>query len=88
MCRPNADIEGQYALDLSMPPLLQSAYDGVLLSKQNHNLLLESSKGSISTEIWVIPDASGKSKRASMTFLSQSGSVKAKVVRLTPVFLV
>ena len=80
--KPNAPIDGQYALDLSMPPLLQSAYDGVLISKHNHNLLLESSKGSITAEVWIIPDPSGKSNRASMTFLSQTGSVKAKLVRL------
>jgi hypothetical protein len=80
--KPNAAIEGQYALDLSMPPLLQSAYDGLLISKQNHNLLLESSKGSITAEIWIIPDPNDKSKPAFMTFLTQSGSVKAKLVRL------
>ena len=85
VCKPHADIDGQYALDLAMPPLLQSAYDGVLISKQNRNLLLESSKGSISAEIWVIPDPSGNSKRASMTLLSQTGPVKAKVVRLSGV---
>jgi len=62
-----------------MPPLLQSAYDGVLISKHNHNLLLESSKGSITAEVWIIPDPSGKSNRASMTFLSQSDFVKAKL---------
>jgi len=77
--KPDTAIEGHYAIDLSMPPLLQSAYDGLLISKQNHNLLLESSKGSITAEIWIVPDPSGKSKRASMTLLSQSGSVKAKL---------
>lgn len=81
VCKPNADIDGQYALDLAMPPLLQSAYDGVLISKQNRNLLLESSKGSVAAEIWVVPDPSGKSNRASMALLSQTGPVKAKVVR-------
>jgi hypothetical protein len=79
--KSDASIEGQYALDLSMPPLLRSAVDGVLLSDHDHNLLLQTSKGHINAEIWIIHDERGRSKRASLTFLNQSGSVRAKVVR-------
>lgn len=83
MYKPDAAIEGKYALDLSMAPLLQYSPDGVLISEQNLNLVLETLKGHIHADIWVVPDASGKSKRASMTLLSYCGSVRTKVVRLS-----
>jgi len=77
--KTDASIEGQYALDLSMPPLLRSAVDGVLISDHEHNLLFQTLKGHINAEVWIIHDESGRSKRASLTFLNQSGSVRAKV---------
>jgi len=77
--KPDAAIEGKYALDLSMAPILQHSLDGVLISKQNLNLVLETLKGHIHADVWVIPDASGKSKRASMTLLSHCGSIRTKV---------
>jgi hypothetical protein len=69
-----------------MPPLLRSAVDGVLISEHDHNLVFQTLKGDINAEVWIIHDESGRSKRASLTFLNQSGSVRTKVVRFTSPF--
>jgi len=67
-----------------MPLLLETAFNGVTTKNgQKPNLYLETSSGPITAEVWIIPDVRNKSRQAVLNFTSRSGSVQAKVVRLT-----
>jgi hypothetical protein len=84
--KPNAAIQGEYAIDLSMPQLLETAtaFHGVPMKNgRKPNLYLETSRGPIVAEVWIIPDVRGKSTQAVLNFTNRSGSIQAKVVRLT-----
>lgn len=85
--KPHAAIQGQYALDLSLPQMLETAtafHDVPMKNGQKPNLYLETSRGPIAAEVWIIPDPRGKSKQAALNLINRSGSIHAKVVRLTP----
>lgn len=79
--KENITISGQYALDLSFPPLLQSASGPT--SEQEPNLSLNTTDGPIIAEIWIIQDESGDSKRASLELSTINGSIHTKLVRLS-----
>jgi len=67
-----------------MPLLLETAFNEVTTKNgQKPNLYLETSSGPITAEVWIIPDVRDKSRQAVLNFTSRSGSVQAKVVRLT-----
>jgi len=75
-------VEGQYVLDLSLPPPPSSA-PGILSDQDRKNLSLYTTSGSIDAEIWIIHDGamSGKPKRAHMELFTDNGVVRAIVVR-------
>ncbi|KAH9954740.1 hypothetical protein BC827DRAFT_1272342 [Russula dissimulans] len=74
--RPITAVERQYALDLSLPP--QNSVDSKSPA-EDYNLSLHTTSGSISTEIWIIHDENGHSKRALMEFCSYRGSIDVQV---------
>lgn len=84
--KSNTPIQGQYALDLSLPELIETALHVFpVKGDQEPNLYLKTSKGPITAEVWIIPDMGGKSREAVLNFTTQSGSIQAKVVRLTQI---
>jgi len=76
--RLNTAVEQQYALDLSLPP--QNSADS-RSPAEDYNLSLHTTSGSIATEVWIVHDESGYSKRACLEFCSYSGSIDVQVVR-------
>ena len=78
-------MEGQYVLNLSLPPPPQSA-PGIVSEQDRKNLSLFTTSGSIDAEVWIIHDGSGKSKRVSMELCTNNGFVYAKVVGFPHIF--
>jgi hypothetical protein len=67
-------IEGQYFIDLSIPPAPQSVADVVSGAK---NLSLYTTSGAVTADVWVT--GNNKLKRASMILCSDNGLVCAKI---------
>jgi len=66
-------IQGQYFIDLSIPPAPQFISDAV---PGTENLSLYTTSGAVTADVWV---TGKKSQRVSMTFRSENGHVHAKV---------
>ena len=66
--------EGQYFIDVSMPPAPQPAVSGP------ENVLLHTRNGTVSADIWVT--GNNALMRVSMKFRSDNGDVYVKLVRL------
>jgi len=67
-----------------MPLLLETAFNGVTTKDgQKPNIFLETSRGPITAEVWIIPDVKGKSRQAVLNFTNRSGPIQVEVVRLT-----
>jgi len=67
-------IQGQYFIDLSIPPAPQSVSDAVAGTE---NISLRTTSGAITTDVWVT--GNNKLKRISMKLCSDNGHVRAKV---------
>jgi hypothetical protein len=70
-------IEGQYFIDLSIPPAPQSVSDVVSGAK---NLSLYTTSGAVTADVWVTGNNS--LKRVSVILCSDNGRVYAKIVCL------
>ena len=77
MSKKGVAIEGQYFIDLSVPPAPQSVSDVVSGAK---NLSLHTTSGAVATDVWVT--GNNKLKRVSMKLCSDNGPVHAKIVCL------
>ncbi|KAF8273112.1 hypothetical protein EI94DRAFT_1716701 [Lactarius quietus] len=67
-------IQGQYFLDLSIPPAPQFVSDAV---SGTENLSLYTTNGAITADVWAT--GNNKSKRVSMKLCSDNGNIRAKV---------
>jgi len=74
--RLNSAVERQYALDLSLPPQHSANSRS---PAEDYNLSLHTTSGSIATEVWIVHDESGHSRRACLEFCSYSGSIDVQV---------
>jgi len=54
---------------------------GIVSDQDRKNLSLYTTCGPIDTEIWIVHDGSGESKRVSMELTTDDGSVRATIVR-------
>lgn len=72
----HANIQGQYFIDVSIPPAPQSVSDAFSGAE---NISLRTTSGAITTDVWVT--GNNKSKRVSMKLCTDNGNVHAKVVR-------
>ena len=73
-------VEGQYVLDLSLPPPPSSA-PGILSDQDRKNLSLYTTSGPIDADIQIIHDGVMSEKRVSMELCTDNGVVRAKLVR-------
>lgn len=78
--KPNKGIQGEYALDLSLPLLLDTALCPIN-EEPKPNLYLGTERGPVIADVWIIPDVRGESRQAVLRFHNLSGSVEVKVVR-------
>ncbi|KAI9453382.1 hypothetical protein BJY52DRAFT_1189606 [Lactarius psammicola] len=67
-------IEGQYFIDLSIPPPPQLVSDAISGGK---NLSLSTTSGPVTADVWVT--GNNKLKRVSMKLCSDNGHVRAKI---------
>ena len=74
-------VEGQYVLDLSLPPPPPPVPRAVT-DKDPENLSVYTTSGPITAEIWLIHDGSAMSKRVSLDSCTDNGFLQATVVRL------
>ena len=72
-------VEGQYVLDLSLPPP-PSLAPGILSGQDRKNLSLYTTSGPINAEIQIIHGGVMSGKRVSMELCTDNGVVRAKVV--------
>ena len=77
MSKKNVAIQGQYFLDLSIPPAPQSVPVAV---SGTENLSLHTTSGAVNADVWVT--GNNKSQQVSIKLCSDNGNVHAKVVRL------
>ena len=74
MSKNDGGIEGQYFIDVSIPPAPQPAVSGP------ENILLHTKNGTVTADIWVT--GNNALKQVSMKLRSDNGHVYAKLVRL------
>jgi hypothetical protein len=74
----NNAVEGQYILDLSLPP---PSVAGIVPDPDPKNLSLRTTSGHINAEIWIIHDGSGEPKKVSLDLRTDGGAIRAKLVR-------
>lgn len=67
-------IQGQYFLDVSIPPVPQSVSDAIFGAE---NLSLHTTSGSITTDVWVT--GNNKTKQVYMKLCSGNGNVHTKI---------
>jgi len=72
-------VGGHYVLNLSLPPPPSLSAHDTHSDADPKNLSLHTTSGPINTEIWIIHDGSGQSKRVSLDLRSDNGLVHAKV---------
>jgi len=77
--KKDVTIEGQYFIDLSLPPAPQIVSDAESGGK---NISLYTTSGAVIADVWVT--GNNKLKRVSMKLCSDNGHVCAKIVRLNP----
>ena len=77
MSKNDGAIEGQYFIDVSIPPAPQLVSDTVSGAE---NLSLYTKNGTVTADVWVTGNS--KSKRVSMKLCSDKGDVYAKIVCL------
>ena len=73
-------VEGQYVIDLSLPPPPPLA-PGILSDQDRKNLSLYTTSGPIDADIQIIHDGVMSEKRVSMELCTDNGVVRAKLVR-------
>jgi hypothetical protein len=76
----NVGVEGQYVVDLSLPP--PSVPGAIAQDTDPKNLSLHTTCGRIDAEIWVIHDGSGNPKRVTLNMCTDSGPIRAILVSL------
>ena len=74
----NVGVEGQYVLDLSLPP--PSVPGAIAQDTDPKNLSLHTTCGRIDAEIWVIHDGTGNPKRVTLNMCTDSGAIRAILV--------
>ena len=74
----NVGVEGQYILDLSLPPVPGA----IARDTDPKNLSLHTTCGRVDAEIWVIHDGSGDPRRVTLDMCTDSGAIRAILVRL------
>lgn len=75
----DAPVNEHVVLDLSLPP--PPPPPGIAPDRVRKNLTLHTTNGHVTTELWIRHDGSTESKRVSMALSTDSGAVRATVVR-------
>ena len=76
----NVGVEGQYVVDLSLPP--PSVPGAIAQDTDPKNLSLHTTYGRIDAEIWIIHGGTGDPRRVTLNMCTDSGAIRAILVRL------